>query len=347
MMTKTITLSIDDLKNCDKIVINIIKTNNGEELQAEYDSDTHDDNLGNLSFSDFTEKEIKRLSKEKKFNTANGYKSALNNYMRFLEKDNVYLKDINTDNLKRFEYWMRQRNLFANTISFYFRKLRAIHNKMSDIYKIKDSTPFKYVYTGKANTAKRAIGKSDIIKIKKLQTESPSKQFAIDMFMLSFFLRGISFVDMAHLKRENIKNGILSYKRKKTGQILHIRWEPCMEDIVCKYSNKDSQYLLPIINNTRKGKEFNKYRGKLYEINKNLKEVGHTLKFSQPLTMYVARHSWASIAKQLGIPLSIISYGMGHDSEKTTDIYLKTLDYNKIDMANAKIIHEITLKGKK
>lgn len=345
-MIKTITLSIDELKGCDKIVIKIIRNTKKEHSQNKQYTE-EDESWEDLSFSDFAKEEISRLNTEKKFNTANGYKCALNNYTRFLNKENVCLKDINTDSLKQFEHWMKQRELYANTISFYFRKLRAIYNKMADRYDIKDASPFKNVYTGKANTAKRAINKEDIIRLTELKTDSHSKEFAIDMFILSFFLRGISFVDMAHLKRTDIKNGILSYRRKKTGQKLHIRWEQCMENIVSKYTAKDCQYLLPIINENGKGKEFNQYRGKLYEINKNLKAIGHILKLNQPLTMYVARHSWASIAKQLGIPLSIISYGMGHDSENTTNIYLKTLDYNKIDSANEKIINEIIFKRKK
>lgn len=340
MMTKVITLRIEDLKDCDKIVINIIRGN--EEYDVEENTKKENNTISNISFSDFAESEINSLYDKNRFNTANGYKCAINNYMKFFGKKNIWLEDINTENLKKFECWLQDRNLYANTISFYLKKLRALHNKITYKYNISNKDPFKYVYTGKANTAKRAINKEEIKKLTTFKTNSPGKKFAIDMFMLSFYLRGISFIDLAHLTKENIKNGILSYKRKKTGQILRIKWEKCMEDIVCKYSNTGYPYLLPIIKGEREDKEFNQYRGKLYGINKNLKEIGRTLHFQQPLTMYVARHSWASIARLLNIPLPIISYGMGHDSELTTNIYLKTLDYSKIDSANAKIINEIT-----
>lgn len=336
-MIKTITLSAEELKQCDKIVIKILRDN--EETAKEEIREEHISHFEDFSFSDFTKAQIDKLVAEHRFNTANGYKSALKNLKTFLDKDDISLKDITADNMKKFELWLKERDLFTNSISFYFRKLRAIYNKAVEQYDIRDEMPFRHVYTGKANTAKRAISKKEMMKLVQVRLESQSYEFAKDMFLLSFFMRGISFVDMAHLK--NISNNILTYKRKKTGQTLRIRWEKCMEDIVSKYRNDKNDYLLPIITN-EKGNEFNQYRGKLYEINKKLKEIGIMLHFEHPLTMYVARHSWASIAKQMDVPLSIISYGMGHDSEKTTNIYLKTFDYNKVDKANAKIINTIT-----
>ena len=338
-MIKTITLSAEELKECDRIVINIII--NKKETAKEEISEEHISYFEDFSFSDFAKAQIDKLVAEHRFNTANGYKSALKNLKTFLDKDDISLKDITADNMKKFELWLKERDLFTNSISFYFRKLRAIYNKAVEQYDIRDEMPFRHVYTGKANTAKRAISKKEMMKLVQVRLESQSYEFAKDMFLLSFFMRGISFVDLAHLKKENISNNILTYKRKKTGQILRIRWEKCMEDIVSKYRNDKNDYLLPIITK-EKGNEFNQYRGKLYEINKKLKEIGIMLHFEHPLTMYVARHSWASIAKQMDVPLSIISYGMGHDSEKTTNIYLKTFDYNKVDKANAKIINTIT-----
>ena len=130
---------------------------------------------------------------------------------------------------------------------------------------------------------------------------------------------------------------MLTYRRKKTGQLLSIRWEDCMEQIVDQYSSLSSPYLLSIIKdptgNTRK-----QYRNVLTLINHNLKTIGKELGLTLPLTMYVARHSWASIARNEGIPISVISEGMGHDSERTTQIYLASLETQVIDKANKKIL---------
>ena len=147
----------------------------------------------------------------------------------------------------------------------------------------------------------------------------------------------MAFVDMAYLQKKNLKDNVLTYRRKKTGQLLSIRWEDCMENIVDQYSSLSSPFLLSIIKdstgNTRK-----QYHNALTLINHNLKAIGKELGLTLPLTMYVARHSWASIARDEGIPISVISEGMGHDSESTTQIYLASLETQVIDKANKKIL---------
>ncbi len=147
----------------------------------------------------------------------------------------------------------------------------------------------------------------------------------------------MSFVDMAFLKKSDLVGGRLTYRRRKTNQLLVIKWEPVMQRIVQRYGNPSSIYLLPIIEDSTVNVR-SKYKNGLYKINYNLKRVGSRVHLSLPLTMYVARHSWASIARSRNIPLSVISQGMGHDSESTTKIYLASLETNVIDRANQTLI---------
>jgi site-specific recombinase XerD len=167
---------------------------------------------------------------------------------------------------------------------------------------------------------------------------STAKAFARDMFLFSFYTRGMSFVDIAYLQKKDLKNGVLNYRRKKTGQLLYVRWEPCMQEIIERYvPESNSTYLLNIIkDNTNDARK--QYLNALTLINRSLKSIGKLIGLDKPLSMYVARHSWASIAKTEGISLSVISEGMGHDSESTTQIYLASLDSSVIDKANQKII---------
>ena len=160
------------------------------------------------------------------------------------------------------------------------------------------------------------------------------------MFLFSFYTRGMSFVDMAYLKKRNLHNGILTYRRKKTGQQLSIKWEKCMQDILDKYPANPTEYLLPVIISTQKD-ERKQYRSALTLTNRKLKTISDLVHSPYPLSMYVARHSWASIAKSKNIPISIISEGMGHDSETTTQIYLASLDSSIIDKANHRIINDL------
>ena len=140
-------------------------------------------------------------------------------------------------------------------------------------------------------------------------------------------------------KKTDLNNGMLTYRRKKTGQLLSIRWEKCMQDIVDKYPGNYSTYLLPIIIHIRKDERL-QYKNSICLVNRRLKEIGKKLGLVHPLTMYVARHSWASVARGKHIPLSVISEGMGHDSEKTTLIYLAALDTTVIDKANMVVLRE-------
>ena len=159
--------------------------------------------------------------------------------------------------------------------------------------------------------------------------------------MFSFYTRGMSFIDMAFLKKDNLNGNIITYRRRKTNQLMHIKYENCMKAIVEKYKNKNSEYLLPIIGSTGGIDTRIQYIYAAHNINRSLKALGKRLELPIPLTMYVARHSWASIAKSRNIPVSIISDGMGHESEKTTRIYLASLDNFAVDKANNVIIKSI------
>ena len=160
------------------------------------------------------------------------------------------------------------------------------------------------------------------------------------MLLFSFYTRGMSFIDMAYLKKKDLSNGILSYRRRKTKQQLFIRWERCMQEIVEKYENPLSEYLLPIIK-PKKGDERKQYQNVMCIVNRHLKDIGKMTNLKQPLTMYTARHSWASVAKNKNVPISVISKGMGHDSEMTTQIYLASLDTAVVDKANKMILKSL------
>lgn len=220
--------------------------------------------------------------------------------------------------------------------------MRNIHNNDVDKELTTQQYPFKHVYTGINKTIKRAIPLKTIKRIKDMKKSStPSLEFARDMFLFSFYTRSMSFVDMAYLQKSDLCNGTLSYIRRKTGQPIIIKWEKCMQNIVEKYDIPESNYLLPIIKPKSEIKERLQYIYMSHNINRNLKTIGRQLQLPTPLTRYVTRHAWASIAKSKKIPLHVISESMGHDSETTTRIYLKSLDTTSIDRANSIILKSI------
>ena len=292
------------------------------------------------SLFNFMQGVIAQLQQMGKQRTSETYRCTLKSFMQFREDKDVLLEDIDSDLMMMYEAYLRGRGLTKNSTSFYMRILRAVYNRAVEKDLTTNRNPFKHVYTGIDKTIKRAIPIKAIRQIKNLDLSlQPSLDFARDMFLFSFYTRGMSFIDMAYLKKKDLSNGILSYRRRKTGQQLYVKWEQCMQDIFHKWENQMELYLLPILKSSI-GNERYLYKHTLYAVNKSLKEVAKMVKVTIPLTMYVARHSWASAARSKRIPLSVISEGMGHDSEATTQIYLASLDSNIIDDANS-----IILKG--
>lgn len=280
---------------------------------------------------------IAQLKQLGKIRTSETYTATLKSFMAFRESQDVPLDGISSDMMLLYEAHLKTRDVSMNTISFYMRNLRAVYNRAVEKGLTPQNKPFRHVYTGVDKTIKRAIPIKEIKALKELDLSlKPSLNFARDMFMFSFYTRGMSFIDMAYLKKSDLQNGILTYRRRKTGQQLSIKWEKCMEDIVSKYPQNQTDYLLPIIKETVN--ERRQYDNALHLVNYHLKDLSSLLKLQRPLTMYVARHSWASAAKARNIPLSVISEGMGHDSEATTQIYLASLETSVVDKANKMIL---------
>lgn len=247
--------------------------------------------------------------------------------------------------MEQYEAWMTHRGLKQNSIRFYLRTLNTLTRKAIDEHLMEDRQLFAKVRLSYVKTTKRAITESQIRRIKRLDLSGkPTQALARDMFMFSFYMRGMSFVDMAFLRKADLKYGMLSYCRRKTNQHLTIAWHRALQDIIDRYAHltRNTPYLLPIITRTD-GTEYKQYRNREECINRALKSIGVAAGLKIPLTTYVARHSWASIARNMNFSIAIISEGMGHQSYRTTQIYLDSIDTARIDDANNRIIHRISM----
>lgn len=291
------------------------------------------------SLFNYTEALITRYHHLGQHRTAETYAATLNSFKRFRTFIDLSLSDIDNSLLESYRSYLKQNNLSPNTISFYLKHLKSIYNKAVNEELIADRKPFKHLTTATEKTVKRAISLKTIRQLKLLDcSHHPSECFARDMFLFSFYTRGMSFIDIAFLQKKNLKGDMLFYRRRKTNQQLAIHWEPCMQEILKTYlSDPSSPYLLSIIKASDDNPQ-KQYKNAQFLINRHLKDIGKRLGLCQPLTMYCARHSWASIAYNEGIPISVISEGMGHDSEKTTRIYLTSLKTEVVDKANRKIL---------
>lgn len=276
-----------------------------------------------------------------KIRSSETYQTTLNSFMRFREGIDLTFDMIDSELMEHYEAELRRHGLLRNTSSFYMRVLRTNYRLAVEKGLTPDRHPFKHVYCGMDKTVKRSISFAEIKKIKELDlSRKRVMDFARDMFIFSFCTRGMSFIDMAYLKKNDLKHGCLTYRRKKTGQLLVIEWTKQMQDILDKYKPNSTQYLLPII--TREdGNERRQYQNQMRKINRRLKDIATSIKLPVPLSLYYSRHSWATIARCKDIPISIISEGLGHNSEITTQIYLDSIKSYEVDKANRKILKDL------
>lgn len=293
------------------------------------------------SVFDFIRAQVAHKKQLGKIRSSETYQTTLNSFMRFREGIDLTFDMIDSELMEHYEAELRRHGLLRNTSSFYMRVLRTNYRLAVEKGLTPDRHPFKHVYCGMDKTVKRSISFAEIKKIKELDlSRKRVMDFARDMFIFSFCTRGMSFIDMAYLKKNDLKHGCLTYRRKKTGQLLVIEWTKQMQDILDKYKPNSTQYLLPII--TREdGNERRQYQNQMRKINRRLKDIATSIKLSVPLSLYYSRHSWATIARCKDIPISIISEGLGHDSEITTQIYLDSIKSYEVDKANRKILKDL------
>ena len=243
------------------------------------------------SLFNFMESIIAKLKQNGKVRTSETYKSTLNSFKKFRQDEDIMLDCLTSKIMEAYEAWHHKRGVAPNTISFYTRILQAVYNRAVEDDIIENRNPFRHVYTGVDKTVKRALPLVLIKKIKALDlTPTPSLDFARDMFLMSFYFRGMSFIDMAFLRKTDLKNGYATYRRRKTGLQLIIEWTKEMQMILDKYPENTSDYLLPIIRNPGTNERCT-YRNIGDNINHNLKKIAKMVGVTIPLTLYVASHS--------------------------------------------------------
>lgn len=278
---------------------------------------------------------IRNLRDNRRTKTASIYTDAQRSFAKFRQGEDILLEHLNPALINSYERYLKAGGLAKNTTSCYMRALRSIYNQAVKKGLCIQQMPFTEVYTGVDKTVKRAVEQEVIIALKQLNlADSPELEMARDLFLFSFYLRGISFVDMASLTAVHRKTGYISYTRSKTGQRLTIRLEACMSEILERYANQTIEgHLLPIYSDNNRNPV-----SCLRTYNKRLKRLSERLHLETPLSSYVARHSWATLALRKGVPVGVISESMGHGSEATTRIYLASLGQPVIDEANERVI---------
>ncbi|SHI01803.1 Site-specific recombinase XerD [Chryseolinea serpens] len=294
------------------------------------------------TFFQYTEKQIKELIKLNRIGNARNYSNILREVKKFRNEVDFPFRELNYTFLKKFESYYFEKGLSENGLSVYMRGVRAILNKaIADKLVEKEAYPFDQYTIPSKPTKKRAISLSAIQKIVKLKL-APKTNLAEsrNIFLISFYMMGAPFIDLAFLKKENIVDGRIQYRRRKTGKFFDIKITEKLKPILNHYikGKEKNEYLLPIIKRTELVDQYKDIQWAQKRYNKRLKDIADKAGIQEKLTSYVSRHSFASLANNMAIPVTAISEMLGHQKLSTTQVYLAGLQKDAIDNYNESIL---------
>ncbi|SNU05330.1 Site-specific recombinase XerD [Prevotellaceae bacterium MN60] len=299
---------------------------------------------------------MEELSRRRAKSTIDNYQTALRSLLTYAGKD-ICTEQIDVATMEGYQRWLQLRGVSRNTSSCYMRSLRALLRHIDAEGEYKEA--FKSVYTGNEKTEKRAITEEELKRLKsplptslmgsplptsphwgrrKEQRKDRAMGMARDLFLFSFCALGMPFVDLAFLKKSQVKDGYIDYRRHKTGQHIRVKIEPLMQEIIDKYARKDGLYLFPILTHSNHEEAMREYERQRSRYNRLLGELSRKLNLPH-LTSYVARHSWASIAYGQDVALPIITKAMGHTSTQTTLTYIREINDHRIEEANSRLVN--------
>jgi len=299
----------------------------------------------NISIIKFAQQLANELTTDGRYGTARSYECSVRSFLKFAGDEQLKFVDLNQSLLKEYEQYLFNIGRTRNTVSLYLRMLRSICNQAADRLKlIIPDNLFSDLFLGMDQAERCAASLQVFERLAKLDlgNKHTSLGFARDLFMLSFYLRGISFVDLANLRKDDIHKGVLYYRRHKTKRVLVINLEESALHIIGRYSKYtgDSMYLLPILNGNEE-KKYSRYQNALRWYNRSLDSLSQMLKLKGSLTSYMPRHSWANVAYRQGFPVSVISKSLGHQSERMTIDYLTSFEDQVLHPVNRNVISTI------
>jgi integrase/recombinase XerD len=295
-----------------------------------------------VSFFINAEQEAKHCEEVRQYSTAKNYRTAIRSLRSFLQGHELMVRDVSPELMADYAQWLRQQGISMNTVSCYLRSLRAIYNKVVRRYGLEDLDPFKDLFTGHAKTVKRSASDEDIKRLQAMILPRHSVlQLSRDIFFFSLYAQGMPFVDVAFLRNEQIRDGLIVYERHKTGQQIVVKIEGCIQEIINRYSRTESDFVFPIITTHYPAQAYKQYQSKLRTYNRHLHQLEKIAGLKGSLTSYVVRHTWASLAYDTDIDLAVIASALGHTNTNTTRIYIRDINNRRLAEANHKVLNRI------
>ena len=319
--------------------------------------DKEEKNVEMVHLSPYMKSVIERLTADKKRPAVHTYNATLNSFTKFFGgqgTEEMLVTDVFTaGKLKEYEAWLRSRNASWNTVSTYMRVLKAVYNRLVEAKRLTyDARLFDSVYTKVEAQSKRSLTEEQMNTLLHTDFEKLPEdvQNVLAYFLLMFLFRGMPFIDMAYLRKQDLKEHCITYCRHKTGKkmVVRIPHEATALFEKCRNKKTDSGYLFPILDETAENdkKLYENYRQALRTFNRKLAKMAALLLPGTNISSYTARHTWATLAFYSGIPIGIISKALGHSSIKVTETYLKPFENEKVDAANDELIMSVVKRSK-
>lgn len=304
---------------------------------------------------------IGMLKREGKFPAMHVYACTLRSYEKFCAEErhpknitaSLSMQEIFTpERLKEYEDWLAGQQSSPNTISTYMRTLQAVYNRwMSPGIEGYNPVLFKDVYTKVESRTKRALTAEQMEQLRNTDFSvlTLRQQQVLTYFLLMFMLRGMPFIDLAHLRKSDLRNRRITYRRHKTGKLMVVDVPPDAMRLLQKYRDKtDSEYLFPLLHGGLfMEKHHHRYQETLRHFNRELARLMKQLLPGVSVSSYTARHTWATLAYHSGVPVGLISQSLGHSSIRVTMTYLKPFDAEVIDRINRQVISLVKKSKKK
>jgi len=295
---------------------------------------------------EYWEKVIESIKEENKIGTAASYNDGLRSFKRFKKNKDLLFTDVNYNLLDKYRKYLKV-GRSVNTTSIYLRSMRAIFNHaIKNKILSKDYYPFEGFKIETEETVKRALRKSDIEKIYSMKIKKGTRLWhSRNYFLFGYLCQGINFTDLAQLRwDENIYNDRITYRRQKTRKLFSIKIQGKLAEILdyykIKFTNRDG-FIFPILSrDLPETTKRHRLKNHLKKVNKDIKIICKWLEIpgAEKITYYWSRHSFATALKRDGVPTAKISEGMGHRSEKVTQVYLDSFDSEFLDEANANLL---------
>ena len=283
------------------------------------------------------EKRIKDLKDVGRFGSADYYNSCLVSILKFTKGKQIVFSDIDYSFLRRYEKFRLANGNTTNTIAIHMRAIRAIHYEHAkECGKVKPNCYLDFnIQRLIKPTRKRSLSREELKRLMSYQPISQNEQRSIDLFMFSFYCNGISFIDVAKLKKANIVNERIEYTRSKTGGLFSVLISQPMKEIISRYEG--GKYLFPIINGKNHRTEIKTFNNNL---NRTLKRIAKKIGLPA-LSIYWSRHTVAALSRDAGFNIDIISKMLGHSSVEVTKTYLSGFSNDIIDSVGVTILDRL------